>query len=349
MRLRRTVATPREFRYACVSMSPAPLSPSEPLAVLGRLAQGLGRGRGPDDVASALSQAFHALVGAPVVCLLYRAGASGFELAASRHADWLVGDATVRRKLRTEIARLAVTGVARGVSTLADRELAEDLLSAGAHTALGVSLELTGEPRGLLGVLFPRNTSPPDDRVMRVVAGLAAGAVATLAAGEPGRRVPEPRALTDQPRGAPIAPAPPGRAHEGGPSQRGLGGGPCVLIIDDEETVRGFLTEALRTLGFSVLAVASTTEALAAMGAAGAGGAGGVGCVPEVVLFDLSIPGEDAASSYEALRRAVPEARIVLASGHVEARARELVPAASDAPYLGKPFRVRALMELLEA
>lgn len=330
-------------------MTQTDLGAPQPLDALARMARALGDAQTPAAAATAVSQCLYALVGAPVVCVLFRARAGGFELVSSCHADWLVADPTVRRKLRAALSRVAVTGQAQPVSSLLDVALADDLHLAGAHTVLAAPLVLGGETRGLLGVLLPRNTAPPDNRVMAVLAGLAVGSLPAAGGGGAQRGAQPPAGGTSSPPGTrfpnveptveptvdPTVDPTADLAEASAPGR----GARTVLIIDDEETVRGFLTEALRTLGFSVRAAASTTEALAALAS---------GPRPDLVLFDLSIPGEDAASSYEALVRALPDARIILASGHVEERARELVPVAADAAYLGKPFRVRALRSLLE-
>jgi CheY-like chemotaxis protein len=79
-----------------------------------------------------------------------------------------------------------------------------------------------------------------------------------------------------------------------------------VLLVDDDDDSRDSMTMLLRVYGAAVTAVGSTREALAALSEG----------IPDVLLSDLSMPGED---GYALIRkvRALPAHR----GGHVPAAA----------------------------
>lgn len=121
------------------------------------------------------------------------------------------------------------------------------------------------------------------------------------------------------------------------------GARPLVLVVDDEESVRGVLTYTLQRLGCEVLGAAGGAEAL--------GLYRGRGGEIAAVLLDLRMPGGPGGLEVLAgLRRADPAVRCCLMSGDSgECTAPEL-EVLSGCPILGKPFRleeVRAALNLL--
>jgi signal transduction histidine kinase/two-component SAPR family response regulator len=102
--------------------------------------------------------------------------------------------------------------------------------------------------------------------------------------------------------------------------------GLTVLIVDDEADTRDSLALALQQLGASVTAVGCTADAVAAIDQA----------VPDVLLSDLGMPGED---GYELIRK-------------VRARPRERggrIPAAAITAYVWPEERARALQAGFDA
>lgn len=81
-----------------------------------------------------------------------------------------------------------------------------------------------------------------------------------------------------------------------------------VLLVDDEREFAGALAERLRLRGYEARAAFSAAEAVAAAEAE----------PPEVVLLDLSLPGVRGVELLLTLRQELPDAEILLLSGHLD-------------------------------
>lgn len=115
--------------------------------------------------------------------------------------------------------------------------------------------------------------------------------------------------------------------------------GGAVLLVDDEEAVRGVAADLLRGLGFSVLEASSGAEALGLLGKKPSG--------LRLVLCDLSMPGMNGWETLAALRRIAPGIPAILASGYERAEVM-----AGDHPelpqaFLHKPFLLRELADAI--
>ncbi len=111
-----------------------------------------------------------------------------------------------------------------------------------------------------------------------------------------------------------------------------------VLVIDDEDSVRALLEEALERAGFRVLGASD--------GETGAALLRERGSEIDVALVDLSMPGLGGPETVRELRRLRPELPVVLTSGYSEAEARERV-ACDRVTFLQKPFDVEDLVGLV--
>ena len=112
-----------------------------------------------------------------------------------------------------------------------------------------------------------------------------------------------------------------------------------VLIVDDEESMRYFLTRALKRKGFDVAAVASGEEAVEDLTAT----------ERDVILLDLRLPGMD---GIEVLRRAKeirPAAAVIMMSGYgtVDRALEAMRLGAFD--FLQKPFDVKTLLAAIHS
>jgi len=111
-----------------------------------------------------------------------------------------------------------------------------------------------------------------------------------------------------------------------------------VLIVDDDREVRETIGDYLRNHGYGVALAANGTEMRAALAAA----------VPDVVLLDLNMPGEDGLTLARWLREKHTVAIImVTAASEVVDRVIGLEVGADD--YLGKPFDPRELRARLKS
>jgi CheY-like chemotaxis protein len=111
----------------------------------------------------------------------------------------------------------------------------------------------------------------------------------------------------------------------------------CILIVEDEETVRSLLAQVLRLSGYQVLVACDGPEALALFREQ-----------PDrldLVLLDLCMPGPDGLQTLAEMARLRPDLRAVLMSG--------LMP--QDLPVspevlvgtISKPFRPSDLVALV--
>ncbi len=122
---------------------------------------------------------------------------------------------------------------------------------------------------------------------------------------------------------------------------RGEGRAPAViLVVDDEEMVRGLASAALRASGYEVLEAPDGKSALETIA--------GAPSPPSVILLDLSMPGMEAGELVPILHRKYPRIRIVLTSGYPEEEARAKVPSEAVAGFLQKPYKLTTLMEKVE-
>jgi DNA-binding NarL/FixJ family response regulator len=115
-----------------------------------------------------------------------------------------------------------------------------------------------------------------------------------------------------------------------------------VLVVDDDPDYRLLVRLALGApeSGFEVVAEAGDGDA--AVAAAGRD-------QPDVVLLDCTLPGADAFDALPGLRKAAPDARIVLVSGHDPADLRAASRSAGAVGYLTKETPARRLAAELDA
>jgi PAS domain S-box-containing protein len=114
----------------------------------------------------------------------------------------------------------------------------------------------------------------------------------------------------------------------------------AVLVVDDEEMVRGLACAALRAGGYEVLEAKDGRDALETLAAAAT--------PPLLVLLDWSMPGMDAQELVPILNQQYPDLRIVLASGYAEEDARRDFPPEAVAGFLQKPYTIAALIQKVE-
>ncbi|MBN1688030.1 MAG: response regulator [Candidatus Omnitrophica bacterium] len=106
-----------------------------------------------------------------------------------------------------------------------------------------------------------------------------------------------------------------------------------ILVVDDEETVRRFLSEFFERKGFEVLAVASGEEAIQAVRDE----------KPAMVLLDIVMPGMDGIVTLRKIREIDPKVGVVMATGlQDEMLARDATQLGAYA-YVVKPFDLKYL------
>ena len=117
-----------------------------------------------------------------------------------------------------------------------------------------------------------------------------------------------------------------------------------VLIVDDDAEIRNVLTEYLASHDYEAVAVDSGASMRAALQAS----------VPDVVLLDLALPGEDGLSIARYLRERHPVG-IIMITGASEPVDRIIGLEVGADDYIGKPFdprelraRIRSVMRRLQ-
>jgi signal transduction histidine kinase len=113
-----------------------------------------------------------------------------------------------------------------------------------------------------------------------------------------------------------------------------------VLVIDDEETVRGVAKMILERAGFRVVTAATGAEGIARFREASSD----LG----IVLLDLKLRTMSSRTVLEELGRIQPAVRIVLSSGYPEEEALSAFEPQQFAGFLAKPYRFDELIECVQ-
>ena len=106
-----------------------------------------------------------------------------------------------------------------------------------------------------------------------------------------------------------------------------------VLLVDDEADIRHTVSRLLDEAGYVVKSAANSSEALAAVHA---------GFVPDVLVADYAMPGDNGVELALKLRQLQPDLPVLFLSGHVDHAV--VTTAAPGARLLRKPFRVDELL-----
>jgi CheY-like chemotaxis protein len=107
-----------------------------------------------------------------------------------------------------------------------------------------------------------------------------------------------------------------------------------VLLIDDDEDLRGVVSRALEVLGYSVTAVPDGRTGLDALRVE----------PPDILVVDFAMPGMNGADVAKQARELCPSLPVVLASGYADTDAIERA-IGKKAKFLRKPFGIDELLE----
>jgi two-component system, OmpR family, KDP operon response regulator KdpE len=109
---------------------------------------------------------------------------------------------------------------------------------------------------------------------------------------------------------------------------------PIILVVEDELSMRNFVSDALANRGHAVTAVATGEQALDMLGRMPQ---------PDLVILDLGLPGIDGLAVLEQLRRgSITPVLVLSARGSQSDKVRALDAGADD--YLAKPFGLPELI-----
>lgn len=111
----------------------------------------------------------------------------------------------------------------------------------------------------------------------------------------------------------------------------------CILVVDDEESLRRLMARLLARDGFAVVDAASLPQAVALAESA----------KPALAIVDQTLPPDGGAAIVRALREVLPAVRVVaMSGGDLEPELRELVESI-DGSFLRKPFPPRTLADMV--
>ncbi len=118
-------------------------------------------------------------------------------------------------------------------------------------------------------------------------------------------------------------------------------GSGSILVVDDEESIRGLTRHMLTQMGFDVATACDGRE--------------GVEVFRQMqeknplVLLDLTMPHVDGAAAFAQLRRIRPDVRVILMSGYNEHSISAQFAGKGPLGFIQKPFRLSELRELLRS
>lgn len=114
---------------------------------------------------------------------------------------------------------------------------------------------------------------------------------------------------------------------------RGIG---TVLLVDDEESVRGIGTEMLKELGFRTITANDGRQALEVFRSN-----------PDVsfVVLDLTMPHLDGEECFRALRQLKPDLKVIMTSGYNEQEVTQRFSGLGLAGFIQKPYKLSMLRE----
>ena len=112
-----------------------------------------------------------------------------------------------------------------------------------------------------------------------------------------------------------------------------------VLLVDDEETVRGIGKEMLEELGYSTITATDGKEAIEIFKA-----------TPDIslVILDLTMPHMDGEQCFRELRQLKPDVKVIMSSGFSEHEVTQKFMGKGLAGFIQKPYKLSVLREVLQ-
>ncbi len=125
------------------------------------------------------------------------------------------------------------------------------------------------------------------------------------------------------------------KARSGRPSD--MSGRGRILLIEDEDGVRGIASHLLTSFGYEVVEAADGEKAYAVLEANP--------CGFDLVISDVILPGIDGPSLLRKARGLIGQARVIFISGYAERDLAKALDEEADVAFLPKPFTLRQLAE----
>ena len=116
-----------------------------------------------------------------------------------------------------------------------------------------------------------------------------------------------------------------------------VGGNETILLVDDDESIRGFAGQTLQRFGYTVLAASTGEEALEIF----SGKPGEI----DLVIMDIGMPGMGGHKCLAELLKIDPSAKVIIASGYsINGQVKKTLDAGAVG-YIGKPYQLAVLLE----
>ena len=111
-----------------------------------------------------------------------------------------------------------------------------------------------------------------------------------------------------------------------------------VLLVDDEETVRGIGSEMLKELGFTPFTANDGLEALEVFNS-----------TPDIsfVILDLTMPHMDGERCFRELRKLKSDVKVIMSSGFSEHEVTQKFAGKGLAGFIQKPYKLSLLKEVI--
>ena len=109
-----------------------------------------------------------------------------------------------------------------------------------------------------------------------------------------------------------------------------------ILVVDDDDNVRGLLRDFLQRRGYVVQVAASASEALAIVRDER----------PDVALLDLNMPGEQSGASILRTLSATTAVIVITGASELDVARRTAMDGAVD--FVAKPFSLERLIEAIQ-
>ncbi|MEM7751710.1 MAG: ATP-binding protein, partial [Pseudomonadota bacterium] len=123
-------------------------------------------------------------------------------------------------------------------------------------------------------------------------------------------------------------------------TNRDLTGHGRVLVVEDEDAVRIFATEALRRQGYEVLQASDGLEALDVMEENNH--------EVDIVVSDVKMPEMDGPTLFKELRSHNPELKFVFVSGYTDDAFTKTLDADAEYTFLPKPYTLAQIAEVVK-
>jgi len=116
-------------------------------------------------------------------------------------------------------------------------------------------------------------------------------------------------------------------------------GSGTVLLVDDEETVRGMGKEMLQEFGFTTITANDGREAVEIFKT-----------TPDIsfVILDLTMPHMDGEQCFRELRQLKPDVKVIMCSGFSEHEVTQKFMGKGLAGFIQKPYKLSALKEAIQ-